>query len=67
MTYTRTHVTLFDTETVDDLVGAAHRALETDYLQRKDHMSKRNQLASEARLQTLRAAWILLLDRAQDD
>jgi hypothetical protein len=66
MTYTSTYTTLFDTETVDRLLGAVHRELESDYLRRQEHVSQRDRTAIEARLQTLRATWILLLDRSTD-
>ncbi len=61
---THTYTTLFDTEKVDELCGALHRELEVDYLKRKEYISKKDQRAIEARLQTIRATWILLLDRS---
>jgi hypothetical protein len=64
ITHTRTHTTLFDTERVDELIGAAHRELEADYLKRQKYISQQDQRAIEVRLQTLRATWILLLDRS---
>lgn len=63
-THTSTYTTLFDTEMVDRLLGAAHKELETDYLRRQEYISEKDQRAIEARLQTLRATWILLLDRS---
>lgn len=48
---------------VDEFVGAAHRELEFDYLRRKDALDPNVQRGIEARLQTLRASWTLLLDR----
>lgn len=63
-THTSTYTTLFDTEMVDRLLGEAHKELETDYLRRKEYISEKDQRAIEARLQTLRATWILLLDRS---
>jgi len=61
-TSTRTHVQLFDSGMVDESVGGAFRTLETDYLKRKDFMSKESQSACEARLDLLRRTWQLLLD-----
>lgn len=66
ITHTSTYTTLFDTETVDRLLGAAHRELESDYLRRQESISQKDRTAIEARLQTLRAAWILLLDRSTE-
>jgi len=64
ITHTSTYTTLFDTEMVDRLLGEAHRELESDYLRRQEYISQKDRTAIEARLQTLRAAWILLLDRS---
>jgi hypothetical protein len=64
MTHTSTFATLFDAKMVDRLLGEAHRELESDYLKRKEYISERDQRAIEARLQTLRATWMLLLDRS---
>jgi hypothetical protein len=66
ITTTTTFTTLFDKDRVDELLGAAHRELESDYLKRKEYISKSAQRAIEVRLQTLRATWILLLDRAPE-
>lgn len=63
LTSTRTYATYFDAKRVDELLGAAHSELESDYLRRKDAIDPNTQRAIEARLQTLRATWILLLDR----
>jgi hypothetical protein len=65
-THTSTYTTLFDTETVDRLLGTAHRELESDYLRRQEYVSQKDRIAIEARLQTLRATWILLLDRSTE-
>lgn len=65
MASTRTHTTLFDKETVDRLMGAAHHELNGDFERRREHMGKGDLLAIEARLFMLRAVWTLLLDRSQ--
>lgn len=65
-THTSTYTTLFDTETVDRLLGEAHRELESDYLRRQEFISQKDRTAIEVRLQTLRATWILLLDRSSE-
>lgn len=63
---TRTFTTYFNTKTVDRLLGEAHRELESDYLERKEFISPQHQLAIEARLQTLRATWMLLLEKVPE-
>jgi hypothetical protein len=62
ITSTHTHTTYFDTKQVDLLLGRAHHELAKDFKQRREHMSKADQLAIEARLAFLRAAWTLLLE-----
>jgi hypothetical protein len=62
LTSTRTYTTYFDTERVDKLLGEAHSELESSYLRRKEYVSDTDCRAIEARLQTLRAVWLLLLD-----
>lgn len=66
MNGTRTHTTYFDTDRVDELLGAAHRELESDYERRREHMSSDARRGCEARLGFLRAAWTLLLDRVAE-
>lgn len=66
LTHTYTYATLFDTKTVDRLCGELHRELASDYLRRKEYVSKRDQLAIEARLDFVRACWTLLLDRSAE-
>lgn len=64
LTATRTHTTYFDAGLVDETVGAAYKALEADYLARKSAISVEDQRRIEARLDLLRAAWVVLTDRA---
>lgn len=59
---THTHTTYFDVEVVDALLGKAHHELAQDFELRREHMSKADQMAIEARLTFLRAAWTLLLE-----
>lgn len=63
-THTSTYTTYFDVGEVDRLVGGAHRALESDFERRRDALSSDEQRAMESRLAFLRAAWMLLLERA---
>ncbi len=64
LTSTRTFTTYFDFDDVDRLVGGAHRELEAEYERRKQYIDKRAQHEIEARLQMLRAVWVLMLERA---
>lgn len=65
-THTRTFVTYFDPELVDSTIGAAYKALESDFERRREYISPEAQRAIEARLAFLRANWILLLDKCPD-
>jgi hypothetical protein len=60
--HTSTFTTYFDTGKVDGLLGTAHHELNQDFERRREHMSKADQVAIEARLAFLRAAWTLLLE-----
>jgi hypothetical protein len=62
MMATRTHVHYFDPDMVDEKVGKAYQALETDLLERKEVMEDRQFQAAERRLELLRHAWALLLE-----
>jgi hypothetical protein len=62
LTHTRTRVRYFDAEQVDELVGNAYKALESDFEERRAHIDRRSQIAMEARLGLLRHTWLVLLD-----
>ena len=63
---TRTFTTYFDTGDVDEHFGALHRKLETDYLLRQSAIAPEVRRAVEARLDFIRAAWTLCLDRVPE-
>jgi len=63
---TRTFTTYFAPELVDQHVGQAFKALESDYLRRKEYIDQDVRLAIEARLDLLRRTWQLMLDRVPD-
>lgn len=62
LTHRHTKVRYFDPEQVDELVGAAHKALAKDFELRRQYLDRRTEIAAEARLELLRWIWLLLLD-----
>lgn len=61
---TRTFATYFDVEQVNATVGAAYKALASDYERRKEFIDSTTRIAIEARLELLRHTWTLMLDRS---
>lgn len=64
ITHTRTHTSYWDPAQVDKLIGHAHSELELDFHQRAKYIDEKTQRAMQARLDFLRACWILFLERA---
>jgi hypothetical protein len=59
---TRTHTNYFDRDQVNELVGAAFKALEEDWESRRQFIDRATQVAGDARLGLLRHTWLVLLD-----
>lgn len=64
MRSTSTYSTFFDAQMVDDTVGAAYKELATSYERRKQFIDPDVRLSVETRLEVLRHAWTLLLERS---
>lgn len=64
---TRTHTTYFDTEKVDEIIGGAYKAFESEWEGRKEFVTDpRLRSAIEARLGLLRHTWAVMLERVPE-
>ena len=63
---TRTHVNLWDHDDVDRVFREANKVLKGDLERRRAHISKRNQLAMDARIKLLHGTWAVFLEPAPE-